>query len=250
MSNWVFLRGLMRETRHWGAFPDVFRAMVPDADVHLLNLPGNGRLHAMRSPSRIEEMSNFCRSELLARGIPPPYHLLALSLGAMVATAWAADHPEEIRGCVLINTSLRPFSPFHHRLRPCNYSALLRVALGRRDALRQERLILSLTSNAGVAQTDVLAEWIRFQQECPVTYPNALRQLLAAVRYRAPETSPSPPLLLLCSGGDRLVDPRCSQRLAHQWRAPLATHPTAGHDLTLDDNRWAAEHVRDWLCKS
>ena len=193
------------------------------------------------------EMAESCRAELLARGIAPPYHLLALSLGAMVATAWAAHHPEEIRGGVLINTSLRPFSPFYQRLRPRNYPALLHLAFSGHDEERQEELILRLTSNTGVARNAVLAQWIAYQHECPVTCRNALCQLLAALRYRAPADAPAAPLLLLCGGGDRLVDPRCSQRLAQQLRAPLATHPTAGHDLTLDDSRWVAEQVRDWL---
>ena len=35
-----------------------------------------------------------------------------MSLGAMVAVAWANAHPQELARCVLINASLRPFSPF------------------------------------------------------------------------------------------------------------------------------------------
>ena len=37
---------------------------------------------------------------------------------------------------------------------------------------------------------------------------------------------------------DRLVSPRCSQRLAAAWKVPLALHPSAGHDLPLDDPDW------------
>ena len=40
-----------------------------------------------------------------------------------------ARHPEETRGCVLINTSLPPFSPFHQRLKPGNYLPLLKPLL-------------------------------------------------------------------------------------------------------------------------
>ena len=95
----------------------------------------------------VEEMAEYCRSELRARGIPPPYHLLAMSLGAMVAVAWAADHAQEIRGGVLINTSLRPFSPFYRRLRPRNYPALLKLAFLGGDDREWEQSILRLTSN-------------------------------------------------------------------------------------------------------
>jgi len=79
-----------------------------------------------------------------------------------------------------------------------------------------------------------------------VSASNAMRQLLAAARFRAPEVAPPAPLLVLCSRGDRLVDPQCSIRLAAAWNARLAVHPTAGHDLPLDDGPWVAARVREW----
>ena len=42
-------------------------------------------------------------------------------LGAMVAAEWARVAPEELAGCVLINSSMRPFSKLQQRLRPANY---------------------------------------------------------------------------------------------------------------------------------
>jgi pimeloyl-ACP methyl ester carboxylesterase len=252
MSRWVFLRGLMRERRHWGAFPEVFRAAIPEADIALLDLPGNGRLHADRSPVRVEEMTDSCRGQLLGRGILPPYYLFALSLGGMVAIDWATRYPDEVAGCVLLNTSLRPISPFYQRLRPRNYPALLSLALlglHQRNVTMQERLLLRLTSNrdAGVEQAAVLAEWISYQRDQPVAYGNAWRQLYAAMRYRAPKHEPAMPLLILAGGADRLIDPRCSQKLARLWQTPLAVHTSAGHDLTLDAGDWVAKQVCDWL---
>ncbi|WP_211461854.1 alpha/beta fold hydrolase [Collimonas silvisoli] len=253
MSKWVFLRGLMRETRHWGKFPELFRSMVPEADITLLDLPGNGSLHALKSPMRVEQMTDSCRRQLLSQHIAPPYYLLALSLGGMVATDWAARYPDEVDGCVLLNTSLRPVSPFYRRLRPRNYPALLALGLlglHKRNVGRQESLLLRLTSNQCAQQAEVLADWISYQRDHPVTYRNALRQLCAAIRYRAPAHAPPPPLLILASGADRLIDPRCSQQLAHRWQASLATQASAGHDLPLDAGHWVAEQVRDWLASS
>mgnify|MGYP003949335389 CR=1 FL=1 len=40
--NWLFLRGLTREQRHWGPFRDVFARDYPGAKVHCLDLPGTG----------------------------------------------------------------------------------------------------------------------------------------------------------------------------------------------------------------
>jgi pimeloyl-ACP methyl ester carboxylesterase len=39
----------------------------------------------------------------------------------MVAVEWASRYPQEIARCVLINTSMRPYSRFHQRLRWQNY---------------------------------------------------------------------------------------------------------------------------------
>jgi pimeloyl-ACP methyl ester carboxylesterase len=245
MSTWVLLRGLMREARHWGEFATAFQAQLPGTRVVTVDLPGNGRLHRMRSPWRIEEMSEGVRRELAARGLAPPYYLLGLSMGAMVAVAWAALYPQELRGCVLINASLRRFDPFYRRLRPRAYPALLSILSG--NAEQQERAILRLTSCRGDAQTGVLADWLRYRRESPVARRNALRQLIACALYRAPLRKPNAPMLVLASAMDGLVDPRCSRKLAAQWKTALAVHPAAGHDLPLDDAAWVARQVRDWL---
>jgi pimeloyl-ACP methyl ester carboxylesterase len=80
-----------------------------------------------------------------------------------------------------------------------------------------------------------------------VSGANALRQLWAAARFSTPRAAPQLPLLVLASAADGLVDPRCSQRLAQAWGAPMRTHPTAGHDLPLDAGAWVACEVAAWL---
>lgn len=245
MSHWVLLRGLTRERRHWGDFPEALQHECSTARVCSLDLPGNGSLHTQASPLRVEAMTEHCRWQLREAGLAPPYFLVALSLGAMVAVDWANRHPAEVGGCVLINTSLRPFSPFHERLAPRNYPALLALLLGRADALRRERTILRLTSSQP-ERPDKAAEWAAYARQNPVSPANAWRQLLAAVRYRAPWRKPGPPMLVLSSAQDRLVNPRCSRRLARQWGTAFAEHPTAGHDLPLDDGAWIAGQIRRW----
>ncbi|MDO8787756.1 MAG: alpha/beta hydrolase [Sulfuritalea sp.] len=247
MSTWVFLRGLTREQRHWGDFPATFRGEISNAEIVALDLPGNGSLNRMPSPTRVGEMVSFCRAELLARGIHPPYQLLAMSLGAMVAVDWAAKHPEELGGCVLINTSLRPFSPFFHRLRPNNYPALFRLTMLGGSDREWEETILGLTCNCTRNPRTPLESWISYRHENPVSRRNALRQLLAAGRYCAPTDKPSPRLLILASARDALVNPRCSRRLALRWRTAYAEHPDAGHDIPLDDGVWVVSQIRHWL---
>jgi pimeloyl-ACP methyl ester carboxylesterase len=166
-------------------------------------------------------------------------------MGAMVAVAWAALRPQELRGCVLINCSVRPFDPFYRRLRPRAYAALPSLISG--DAEQRERAILRLTSCRGDAHGDILDDWVRYRRECPVAGRNALRQLIAAAIYRAPLRPPALPMLVLSSTMDALVDPRCSRNLAANWQTAAAIHPGAGHDLPLDDAPWVARQVRAWL---
>ena len=247
MASWIFLRGLTRETAHWGRFPADFQRALPDSRVIALDLPGNGQLHQVASPLAIEKMVADCRSELERRGHKPPYCLLAMSLGAMVAAEWSCSAPQEVACCVLINTSLRPFSPFYRRLQPRNYLPLLGLALRSGTSRQVEQTILQLTSNAAEAREGVLADWVAARLQHPVRAANALRQLLAAARYRARREPPATAVLLLASEQDRLVHVDCSRAIAASWHCPLALHPSAGHDLPLDDPQWVIDQVRQWL---
>jgi len=246
---WIFLRGLTRETAHWGGFPDDFQGALSASQVISLDLPGNGRLHLVPSLWSIGAMVRFCREELASRQVEPPYRLLAMSLGAMVATEWAYRFPEEIAGCALVNTSFKAFSPFYRRLRPCNYLALLKLVLLTNDAGDAEREILRLTSNALGKREEIIASWVETRRLRPVKSANALRQLLAAVRYRARAEPPAAPLLILSSMHDGLVHVECSLAIASSWSCALAVHPSAGHDIALDDPAWVVEQVGRWLAQ-
>ncbi|TWO71626.1 alpha/beta hydrolase [Caenimonas sedimenti] len=246
MTTWVLLRGLAREARHWGGFPDKLRCALPAGDtVVALDLPGNGALWRERSPARVEDMVAAARRTLAGVPHTPPYALVALSLGGMVALQWALEHREEVRGCVLINSSLGRFSPFWRRLRPASYATLLRLLAPGRAAIDRERAILRLTSNLPLAEGTQQA-WTAYALEAPVSRGNALRQLKAAALFRAPAAAPGVPLLLVASERDRLVSVECSRAMARHWGAPLRVHPAAGHDLALDDPGWLAGLVADW----
>lgn len=239
---WVLLRGLVREARHWGDFPDRMVAAWPDSRVTCPDLPGNGRRNAERSPATVGAMVEDCRAGLIAEGIEPPWQLLALSLGGMIAAAWATSHPQEIAGMVLINTSMRPFCALHRRLRPQNYPALMRTAIDD-DVPRRETRILGMVSNDPARRSAALAPWIALAREHPVRPANALRQLTAAAMFNAGRPVPAAPALVLASARDRLVDPACSRAIAQAWNAPLALHADAGHDLPLDDPAWVVSQV-------
>jgi pimeloyl-ACP methyl ester carboxylesterase len=213
------------------------------------DFPGNGNLHLQTSPSSVAKMTDDCREQLRQLGHAPPYRLLALSLGAMVAVEWSERYPAEIENMVLINTSLAPFNPFYHRLRPANYPGLLRFLVFS-SAAQREQLILRITSRLSRTQqkqATLLDKWVSYALESPVTRANILRQLRAAITYRAAQTAPRVPVLLLSGQQDQLVNVKCSLALAQHWDCPIRLHPSAGHDIPLDDPAWVAQQVREWL---
>lgn len=244
---WVLLRGLGREGRHWGEFPLRLSDELGGIAVLTPDLPGNGRRWKERSALSVADQCAVVRAEfegVLAQG---PVNVLAISLGGMVALEWAGHYPEEIKRLVLVNTSLAGLAPFWRRVRWQRYPALLSL-LGRgRD--RREAAILNLLSNSGQARAMALDSWQRWQAEAPVSKRNLLRQLAAAARYRPPANWPPMPCLLLASERDRLVDPYCSHALAAATDWPLHLHPSAGHDLPLDDAVWLAKSVAQWARK-
>lgn len=251
-QTWVLLRGLTREAGHWGDFVEAFRRRVPCSRVVPIDLPGNGAAHRLPSPTSVRSMACQARAAWGRDAQEASTNLLGLSLGAMVAVEWARQRPDTVRRCVLVNTSFRPFSPFWRRLRPSSYRSLLRLLLAA-DPVVRERIVLALTSRAvdgeGERAASIVAQWVGLRASHPVSVRNALRQLLAAARYRAPARSPVPGTLILAARRDRLVDPGCSRVLADRWGCDFRLHPDAGHDLPLDDADWVARSVADWIAR-
>jgi pimeloyl-ACP methyl ester carboxylesterase len=247
MSRWILLRGLTREGRHWASFPQRLAQETAAESVTLLDLPGNGREILVAAPLNVADMMNFVRAQASAAGLAPPYRLLAMSLGGMVATDWAQRYPQEIERLVLVNTSMRPFCAMKERLRPAAWPALARAAVSWADPVRCEGIIHALTCNRVDTAAADLASWVEIRRTAGVGAANGLRQLWAAARFRADRRPPGCPTLLLSSKEDRLVDPVCSARIAAQWQATHTRHPWAGHDLPHDDPEWVSQAIVDWL---
>ena len=242
----MLLRGLVREARHWGDVGEQLRLRLAGGDsVIALDLPGNGLRHHETSPLTVRRLVAACRAQLRQQAGQPPLVLVAMSLGAMVAVQWCREAPHEVAGCVLVNTSLRGVSPFWQRLRPRNWPALLRLLASGIPPLQRERLVLMLTSSEPRRHAALPEAWAGYASSHPVRRGNAMRQLIAAMLYGAPPPT-GVPTLVLASAGDQLVDPRCSQQLARRWQLAFALHPSAGHDLPLDDPQWFVAAVSSW----
>jgi pimeloyl-ACP methyl ester carboxylesterase len=247
MTQWILLRGLTRETRHWGAFESTMRAhgiIGENERVMLIDLPGNGDEHARTAPLSVHALTDFVRVRAISLGVTMPCRVLAMSLGAMVASAWAQRYPHDIERLVLVNTSMRPFARAYERLRPSAWRMLARIVANWNDARQCEQLIHMLTCHRTDTFDADVARWSAFTR---TSASNAWRQLLAAARFSAQISAPRCPVLLLASARDALVNPVCSARIAQQWRATHALHAWAGHDLPHDDPDWTCATIATWL---
>ncbi len=258
-THWILIRGLARESRHWGDFPaHLERALLAEghaARVDAIDLPGSGRYSEMKSPTSIPEMAEFVREKLQEirrrqreAGETPARdtYLVAISLGGMIVSSWLERWRDELAGCVLINTSFRGYSTFLRRLSPASYGHLFRIAKAE-SAIERERNVLRMVSNRPELYDQIAHDWATIHLERPVSHENFARQLLAAARYQPKQVAPVVPVLVLGSDKDRMVDPSCSRVIASRWAATFKVHPSAGHDLPLDDAPWVIQQILDWL---
>ena len=233
---WLLLRGLVREARHWGDFPDRLRAR--GVEVLTLDLPGVGTERHRSSPWSVPEIVDDLRARLPRDGVPTGVY--AQSLGGMIALDWASRHPQDFTHAVVANTSARDLSGLADRLSWFGRATIVRAMVARTQ-LARARLVLRLVANSdgGRAHAEAFAA---LATASPIDPSVLLRQIVAGARQRAPATVPVP-LLVLISDADRMVSPRCSRVIAAKYGAQVAVHPTGGHDLPLDDPAWVVERI-------
>ncbi|MBU0914592.1 MAG: alpha/beta fold hydrolase [Gammaproteobacteria bacterium] len=234
----LLIRGLLRESRHWLDFPALLTEQL-QRPVFMLDLPGCGVLNQQNSATSVPALRAQLQQQWAERY--PEYqgkavHLVAISMGGMLALDWALAAPQQVKSLALINSSSAGLNPFWQRLQPRNYLKVLLCLLA--GPLQREELIWQMTVNSPL-QPDVLKQWQQWAIENPVSRINALRQLWAASRFQVTQ-QPACPVLVVSGLADQLVSPRCSQALANQLNAPLLTHADAGHDLPLEAGAWLA----------
>ena len=240
----VLLRGLIRSRHHWSHFPQLLNQRPSVHQVILPELAGNGERSLEATPATLHDMMEDLRQQTrqLLPEPPPKLTLIAISMGGMIATEWASCYPQEIAELHLINTSFGRFSAPWQRMRPRALTRLLRATPGLiRDPAALEAPIMELTLNHPAIQHQQLQDWQDFSRAHPMTLTNIAIQIRAASRYQGTAQSPCQRAFIYTSLNDQLVSAQCSQAIAKHWNKPLWEHPSAGHDLPLDDGTWLAE---------
>jgi pimeloyl-ACP methyl ester carboxylesterase len=243
---WVLLRGLMRHSGHWGAFGEKLQQEFPSSKILLLDLPGNGTKCQLSTPTNVNEIIDILREEVHRATGTTPFHFLGLSLGAMVGLKWAEGSPESFLSFIAINPSLKQYSKPWQRLRPQSLFGIAAAILAK-DPLSREKIILHLTSAMSSDKQQHLAQlFADFDLQWPLKRDNFLRQIVLASRIQLKKPI-KVPMAIFASAQDCLVSSRCSIDLARAFSSHIEVHPTAGHDLVLDDPNWVISQIKSFV---
>ncbi len=234
----VLVHGLGSQMQHW--LPTA-RILARHHRVVLVELPGHD-LAPMPKPFSLEQAA-AALDQSIRDATDGPVTLVGHSLGGLVAAQEALDHPERVRGLVLVETALKPQVPMGARDLMLaridhDYDRLIHeayVGFGR-DSLQGERLY------AEVARMDpaMVKPWIRLALFADLsTQMRKLQPLLLAVlappSWEAKETWPQVARELGYEGVPR-VQP---VRLEH-----------CGHFVMLDQPQALAELIARFVLAS
>jgi pimeloyl-ACP methyl ester carboxylesterase len=242
INKWIGIRGLVRGNGHWGDFPEVLKSMDSSIDFEMVEIPGNGTRNKEITPLSAVEVIHAIKKVSRIANEHKPFNLVGISLGGMIGLKWAELYPEDINQLVVINTSLSQFSPIYKRLRGQQYLNLFR-AIKEKSVRKREAIMLEIASNNRERREKLLNQLAEFSKRNPVQLKNFVRQLLLANLVVIKEKKLKPHIKILCAEHDNMVHFSCSQIIADKFSLPICIHPTAGHDLPLDDPEWVARQM-------
>ena len=248
--NIFLLRGLVREKEHWGEFKSIIQNQFPDANIVTPEIQGVGEFVDITSPDNFSEMIEFMRSKNLQYFDQDQNNILmAMSLGGMITRQWIELYPNDFKKIILVNTSFKGLNPLFHRLKPAGLINFLRIFFSPGTEAR-EKSIVQMVSNNRANHKTIIAQWTDIQKKRPVKRASFVNQIKAALTFSPPQTWPkSLPLLILSGKGDRLCSYKSSEKIHELWGGDIEFHPTAGHDIPIDDSQWLMEKMSKWLVK-
>ena len=244
--NIFLIRGLTRESGHWGEFVGLLEEQLPEAKVHLIDLPGAGIHHQKKASSSAKKMVDFMRKETIDRINPEAYNIIcATSLAGMLATEWTINFKNDFDALIMINSSFKGICKTNERASKSVRGDMFRI-LFTSDVKKRERLVIKVNSNKPEMIDKLLPDWVSIQEKRKMTRMNIFRQTLAGMRYSPNGKKPEIPILIIGSKGDRMVSPSCIKKMHNYFGGDLVWHPTSGHGLPLDEPEWLSKTVAEW----
>lgn len=234
----------MSSSKQWLDFVPQLQNHFPNAKIYTPDISGNGLKNSLKTPT--DPLQNILS---LKEQLPPLQKkriFIGFSLGGMLSVEWAKRFPDEVLGLVLMNSSFSE-SPFFKRYKPKAFFKSI-VASFTKDPILRERKFLHLTSNLRHSDFESISKsFYQIEKENPTQAINFVRQLILARKLSLKNKPDHAHILLLNSIKDQVVHTKCSHRISKKWNITLNLHPTAGHDLTLDDPMWVAQHIHQWI---
>lgn len=246
--NFYLLRGLGRESGHWGnTFMQEVQAVYPSTSFTLLDLPGAGRFHEEPAKIAIEGMASFLQATYKDSLIDKEGKniLLATSLSGNVALEWVLHQPENFHALILVGTSLRKVCKKKERVQQAAKKEFFDIFFTSAVEEREAKF-LHINSNLYAENDSILRRWIDIQEKRPVSKHTLFKQTMAGMFYLTPEVRPAIPVLVVGSRGDRIVDEVCIQKVADHLQADRLMHESAGHGIPIDAPVWLAHQVSFW----
>lgn len=174
----------------------------------------------------------------LATVAPREFCLVVHDLGGILGLEWAADHPERVRGIVILSTTVT-WSPRIDLIQAANVlfgRSLLRY--GMRWTLKGSRQL----------DESIIQKWIepwtrrRMLRGLDLFRPAHLRRLRAKLR------NIHAPVLLIWGRADDVFPPSHARRIIEGLpHAALVTIPRCGHWSVLDATEEVSRHIVDFL---
>lgn len=247
--NFVLIRGLSRQIGHWLDFPQQLQSEFPDSYIYRLELPGVGLKSHMICPLTINGFLKNLRPEFLEvkNTIGGKWVFIAISMGGMISMQWAGEHPEDMDGLIVMNSSESTTS-VTKRLSPEMMKVIGKLFF-HNDIREREKEILKMTVNKREIDEELIDRMVAVSEPHPISRASFVGQLMAASRFQIPKKI-NVPLLFLNSTQDKIVSPNCSRVLSQHFGAPLETNADTGHDIPLDDHKWVLSRIKDFTAQN
>ncbi len=239
----ILVRGLLKESGHWQYMVDALTQASPELVTVTPNVPGNGEKYLETTPSSIEDMLPSMLEQLPSNC--ERYHLVAISMGSMLASHWAHTLPGQVASLTMINPSFSRYSPVWQRINLRGLLSIITSGLKGSDAFQKS--ILEWTSPTSVNQLEVLEHYQMLARQHPVSARNTVRQLWAAAQFKGQTEPPACPTQVVVSTADKLVDSRCGEAIAKAWQTDITRFDCDAHDLPLAKPHALSHHLLFWL---
>lgn len=245
--NILLLRGLGRTSAHWLDFPNHLKDNLDIVnEVKCIDLPGFGHESDASSPITIKGITDFVLSRFELFPTNKNWITISVSLGGMVNMHWLSDTEKSalIKGSIIINSSSSDIANPFERASIKSLSKIVRAGIST-DNYVKEKHIASFV-NHQCPDEETLRRLAQVNEKFPIGIPAFLKQLIAASQFKSPRYLYRP-TMFVNSKNDVMVNPICSERLAKKFDCQLETHPSAGHDLPIEDPTWLVERVGNFL---